>query len=1321
MAAEITKLQGCCKKAEDLRAAGNENRPGLEALDYRIGTHGSFLAYMLDRLSEYSLPREKETDPMQNPLAALTSREGDDFSIALLDGWAIVADVLSFYQERIANEGYLRTATERRSILELAKLIGYAPKPGVSASVDLAFSLEKGCNAEIPAGTRVQSLPNPGETPQTFESSEKVAGRAEWNLLKPRTVRPPSLTWEIACSDQEFFLYFQGTGLNLQPNQAMLFVLGDERGQQVMRLIKSAEPEPKMQRTKVILQKKAFLEKAAAETSIRILPNRIRSNRFFDDFERYIKNRLTKTNKPDRGALFSGFKRPIGPQREDEEMRNAHVPKDLFPLHIHVLRLTASLFGHNAPRKISIIQNPSSALTTLDFGPQLLVADDQARYVFDWDNISGTDRQKLIDFLKTKFGDDWTNVDWHTNIINVSSSKKSLSIELVNNGTVAILEIDDGRTDKFIVIADQINHRKIYQTGILHLDNTYNKILPESWIVVRRERDDAKSDEGSIDECLLISRAEEVTSCISRSTYDLAGKTTRIELKRNDASILNNFAELRQTVIYAQSEDLTAKLAEESIEADVMGKVLELDGYYDGLEKGRSLIVSGQARAGTGTIIAAAEKVVLADTWHGLLTTMSGSPAPQVKLKIVKEAKSLYVENWEAYSKELFEEAPEFAACSKGATPRRTCVQVKKWDGSVNGIPDLIADIDYSAGLEKLDFPIGSNTGFLFLELRDRAKNVSYVSNLINIDPNATNNTNNITPPSVVLMERSLFKDKDNKNKIHYEFAVTNWSEYTVLKANAAVNIHYPGKTSIQQIEITSNKDLASLSFNVSVEGNWSEPHYFYIGIEQNGNKCLSNLISTVPNSFLPGDSPHTTLILAEDLENVYLRDTVEIYANLARATHGETRNEVLGSGDSAQALQQFKLRHYPLTYLPAPTPTGAVSTLQLRVNDVLWHESDSLLGLGPKSRSYIIRTDAEIKSSVTFGNGQKGARPPTGVENVKAKYRSGIGKPGNVQAGQIRLLATKPLGLKGVINPLPASGGADPESNDQARRNAPLTVMALDRLVSVQDYEDLARCFAGIGKASATLLTDGKREVVHVSIAGADDIPIDEDSDLFQNLFLALRRAGDPYQPLVLDLCERLILLIRAKVRLLPDYEWQSVEPKIRAALLQAFGFANRDPGQEVFHSEIISVIQAVPGVAYVDLDLVDDISETEALDLVKTTQKIRSLMDELSRSSSGEEATDGKPVTQDRIDVEKARVVKAHIVEDGETLASIAELYDGTTDADLLYLNSGLLEENPGLLVSTPLEKSKPIQIWPQLLPAQIAYLSADIPEAVVLKELI
>ena len=57
----------------------------------------------------------------------------DDPAIALLDAWATVADIVTFYQERIANEGFLRTATERRSVLELARAIGYELRPGVAA------------------------------------------------------------------------------------------------------------------------------------------------------------------------------------------------------------------------------------------------------------------------------------------------------------------------------------------------------------------------------------------------------------------------------------------------------------------------------------------------------------------------------------------------------------------------------------------------------------------------------------------------------------------------------------------------------------------------------------------------------------------------------------------------------------------------------------------------------------------------------------------------------------------------------------------------------------------------------------------------------------------------------------------------------------------------------------------------------------------------------------------------------------------------------------------------------------------------------------
>jgi predicted phage baseplate assembly protein len=347
----------------------------------------------------------------------------------------------------------------------------------------------------------------------------------------------------------------------------------------------------------------------------------------------------------------------------------------------------------------------------------------------------------------------------------------------------------------------------------------------------------------------------------------------------------------------------------------------------------------------------------------------------------------------------------------------------------------------------------------------------------------------------------------------------------------------------------------------------------------------------------LPGDSLHTFVTFASPLAYCYRRGSVVLNGNVVHATHGETRAEVLGAGDASQALQTFTLKQPPLTFTSAPSVTGTVSTLAVRVGGVSWPEAGSLAGLGPASRGFLTRQDDEGRTSVVFGDGDHGARLPTGQDNVQATYRSGIGAPGNVQPGQISLLATKPLGVKAVTNPLRASGGADRDGRDDIRRNAPLAVLALDRLVSVQDYADFARTFAGIGKASAARLSDGTRTQVHVTIAGAADIPIDVTSDLYRNLNVALHQFGDPFLPVAVGVRELLALVVSAQVKVLPGYDWELVEPAIRTRLLDAFGFGWRELGQDVLPSEVITAIQGVAGVDYVDLDALRSIDEATAV----------------------------------------------------------------------------------------------------------------------------
>ena len=163
---------GCCEGLAASTPARLFNRHGLSAIGYRVGTHSLFKASLLARLSSSDLPM----------LAGLRTRDDDDFSIALLDAWAAVGDVLAFYQERLANEAFLRTAVERLSIRELARLVGYRLSPGVAADTLLAFTLQEAPGAPdkathstvIDIGTRVQSTPGPDESPQIYESVEKI-------------------------------------------------------------------------------------------------------------------------------------------------------------------------------------------------------------------------------------------------------------------------------------------------------------------------------------------------------------------------------------------------------------------------------------------------------------------------------------------------------------------------------------------------------------------------------------------------------------------------------------------------------------------------------------------------------------------------------------------------------------------------------------------------------------------------------------------------------------------------------------------------------------------------------------------------------------------------------------------------------------------------------------------------------------------------------------------------------------------------------------------------------------------------------------------
>lgn len=1014
-------------------AGGMKNRPGLSSLRYRAGAYASFLQAMEQRLSGSDLRNIMG----ELPLATLTTRDPNDAAMALLDAWAVVGDVLTFYQERIANEGYLRTAIERSSVLALAGLVGYRAKPGVSASVYLAYTMESGSRGTIPAGTQAQSKPVASALPQTFETSEDLDANGAWNNLQPRLTRPQVVT------DQSTAIYLAGLSPNLRPNDPLL--IGAETP--VLRRIATVEVQTVNKRTLVTLQAQPTEDGARLLASAEVIVSPVepvstlrqsvsivgaldrlpaKHPASSERLQRKLSTVFAASSDTGTAMLKTLFPR-AGSQMYDA-LRNARVASPPAS-QVAAVRVQATPFGSNAPQKpittsdgavIGSEEWPIGEVTSITI--TLAAAEGEhsplASVIARFESASRARAGSTV-----TIGQGAASATGEVPIGSADQTPKIVGASSVTatstEGAITWTITQPARTFKLVrKMVDNVEHAEVTvdaatqpivvaqgqsasvaggggqrttvsygrtlvisdtapsptaQPDVLDLDGVYDHILPDSWVVIERA-DTGKSLPVQV----------KSTQRVAVSRYNLSAKVTRLTLKQDwlrETDVM--LSAIRNTTVLAQADVLP--LAEEPVTGDISGDTVELDNVYEGLATGRWLIVQG-----TRTDI-----------------------------------------------------------------PRT---------GGVEG-----AELVMLAGV-----------------------------------------TQSAAPPE------------------------------TAGTANPAASATAPGAT--------------------------------------------------------PAGTIRTSLQFASKLAYTYERGSVSIAGNVVEATHGMSRSESLGSGNSSQALQQFSLHQGPLTYVAASTPRGAASTLSVTVNDLFWSEVDSLDQAGPKDRVYVTERDEQEQTSILFGDGVHGLRLPTGTANVAASYRAGLGTGGNLPANQISLLASKPAGVRSVTNPIASAGGADRESIDDARANAPLTVTALDRLVSVEDYADFARGFAGVGKAASASLSNGRQQVVSVTVAGTEAGGLDASSALMRLLAEAFAEQGDPYQPVDLGVCESMLLILSAAVRCLPGFEWESVAGAIRSALLATFGFAGAEIGQSIPLSQVTSAIQTAPGVLSVYVTAFDAISQTEA-----------------------------------------------------------------------------------------------------------------------------
>ena len=94
---------------------------------------------------------------VDHPALASWRPSGNDFALMWLEMWAYIADVLGFYEERVANESYLRTAVRRPALRRIVELLGHTPSSGVAGSASLAALAEGEVAVSVPAATGFRS------------------------------------------------------------------------------------------------------------------------------------------------------------------------------------------------------------------------------------------------------------------------------------------------------------------------------------------------------------------------------------------------------------------------------------------------------------------------------------------------------------------------------------------------------------------------------------------------------------------------------------------------------------------------------------------------------------------------------------------------------------------------------------------------------------------------------------------------------------------------------------------------------------------------------------------------------------------------------------------------------------------------------------------------------------------------------------------------------------------------------------------------------------------------------------------------------------
>lgn len=306
------------------------------------------------------------------------------------------------------------------------------------------------------------------------------------------------------------------------------------------------------------------------------------------------------------------------------------------------------------------------------------------------------------------------------------------------------------------------------------------------------------------------------------------------------------------------------------------------------------------------------------------------------------------------------------------------------------------------------------------------------------------------------------------------------------------------------------------------------------------------------------------------------------IRGNVVLAGHGEAKPEkILGSGDAAKSNQEFTLEVDQVSFTPDPTQrSGVAADVDVEVSGRVWKQVPTLKDSTPGDHHYTIRMTEAGYVKFLFGDGYYGRRLPSGKNNIRVRYRYGSGEAGNIPAGSLeKPVKPHPL-IKAVHQPFPTAGGADMEDVASLRENAPFSLLALERAVSLSDFSHLAAAQSSVWQARAfsRILHGGRAESVRVVIVPAEGI---ESREINDAVTAFLQKHALPGVQVVVDNFVKERFSLSVTIRINTDaFIADQVERAVAADLVDHFALRNRKLGEHLYLSEVYKIVEGIQGV---------------------------------------------------------------------------------------------------------------------------------------------